>query len=516
MLNGKRNSTQTATTDAVIYCRVSSQKQVTEGNGLDSQEYRCHTFAKSKGYTVHKVFVEEGKSAANTLDGRPAMMKLMDFVASSKKPFIIIVDDLSRWSRDLRLHLDLRKLIENYRCQLESVSQRFGNDDFGKFMESFNVAFSEYERQNNRSRVLHRMESRIRRGECPWSRLPCGYKRVGTGNSKHIVKDEPAASIMADIFKGFADGRFQTQHQVIEWLHHEPRYLQVRHAKATLTWLKNVLRNPIYAGYLKYEKWGVELTKGSHEAIIGMDVFAAVQAKLDGRTKHKVYETKRPDFPLRGHIVCDDCGQPMTGSWCKGRTTKYSYYYCKNKNCNVKRKMQRTSDVHESFANLLGEITPRPQVLKLLKFIIKDAYQAKAEGAQTTQAAKASELSKLNDQMNKLLDEMLDKNNATIKDELRKRIESLQIKRDGLEQELKSGPRVPNIDMIISKAVAFISSPQAIWQNGNLEQKEMVLNLAFSDRLRFKAGAGFKTANISMPFSVLGGESPALVRDGGA
>ncbi len=37
---------------AVIYCRVSSPKQVKEGHGLQSQETRCREYAKHKGYKV--------------------------------------------------------------------------------------------------------------------------------------------------------------------------------------------------------------------------------------------------------------------------------------------------------------------------------------------------------------------------------------------------------------------------------------------------------------------------------
>lgn len=34
---------------AVIYCRVSSIKQSTQGDGLRSQETRCREFARMKG-----------------------------------------------------------------------------------------------------------------------------------------------------------------------------------------------------------------------------------------------------------------------------------------------------------------------------------------------------------------------------------------------------------------------------------------------------------------------------------
>ncbi|MEI6092951.1 MAG: recombinase family protein, partial [bacterium] len=36
----------------VIYCRVSSERQVTEGHGLEGQEKRCRDYAEHKGYKV--------------------------------------------------------------------------------------------------------------------------------------------------------------------------------------------------------------------------------------------------------------------------------------------------------------------------------------------------------------------------------------------------------------------------------------------------------------------------------
>ncbi len=43
---------------AVIYCRVSSNKQAKKGDGLGSQETRCREFAGHKDYLVIKVFRE--------------------------------------------------------------------------------------------------------------------------------------------------------------------------------------------------------------------------------------------------------------------------------------------------------------------------------------------------------------------------------------------------------------------------------------------------------------------------
>ncbi|MEM8750718.1 MAG: recombinase family protein [Pseudomonadota bacterium] len=88
---------------AVIYCRVSSAKQVEEGHGLDSQEVRCREYAKRKGYDVLQVFGDKGVSGG-ALD-RPQMRAMLSFLlAQPNKNTVVIIDDLNRFSRDVRVH----------------------------------------------------------------------------------------------------------------------------------------------------------------------------------------------------------------------------------------------------------------------------------------------------------------------------------------------------------------------------------------------------------------------------
>ena len=55
--------------DAVIYTRVSSLRQVREGNGLGSQETRCRGYADVKNYNVCAVFSDD---ITGGTDERPA------------------------------------------------------------------------------------------------------------------------------------------------------------------------------------------------------------------------------------------------------------------------------------------------------------------------------------------------------------------------------------------------------------------------------------------------------------
>ena len=55
---------------AVIYCRVSTTRQMVEGDGLNSQETRCREFARMKGHEVIEVFRDD---VSGKFSDRPGM-----------------------------------------------------------------------------------------------------------------------------------------------------------------------------------------------------------------------------------------------------------------------------------------------------------------------------------------------------------------------------------------------------------------------------------------------------------
>lgn len=81
---------------AVIYCRASSQKQVTKGDGLGSQETRCREYAGHKNYKIVEVFRDEGISGS--MINRPSMQAMLKFLQKHKRKeeHVVIIDDISR------------------------------------------------------------------------------------------------------------------------------------------------------------------------------------------------------------------------------------------------------------------------------------------------------------------------------------------------------------------------------------------------------------------------------------
>ena len=106
---------------ALIYCRVSSERQVNEGHGLDSQEQRCVNHALSLNLDVEEIYRDEGVSGS--LFERPAMRRLLSYLDKhSENNYTVIFDDLKRFARDVPTHLQLKVELVSKRKSEITVS----------------------------------------------------------------------------------------------------------------------------------------------------------------------------------------------------------------------------------------------------------------------------------------------------------------------------------------------------------------------------------------------------------
>ena len=99
------------TKSCYIYCRVSTEEQAREGFSLDNQKRACMDYAKTHGYLVKNVFVDEGKSA-RTVD-RPEYQKLLLNIKNSPVSAIIFYK-IDRIFRNVADFANTRKEFKKY------------------------------------------------------------------------------------------------------------------------------------------------------------------------------------------------------------------------------------------------------------------------------------------------------------------------------------------------------------------------------------------------------------------
>ena len=113
------------TKKALIYARVSSKTQEEEGHGLQSQETRCRDHARTNGYEVEAVFPDTITGGGDFMK-RPGMVALLSYMdAQPDEDYVVIFDDLKRFARDTRFHLDLREAFRERGATIECLNFKF-------------------------------------------------------------------------------------------------------------------------------------------------------------------------------------------------------------------------------------------------------------------------------------------------------------------------------------------------------------------------------------------------------
>ena len=100
----------------VIYCRVSTNNQVHEGSGLETQEALCRQWAHKHGIIVEDLFVDAGKSG-KSINNRNELERMVKFLKRAKQPYIVLFFDLQRLSREVTDFGIIRRDIEDSHVQ---------------------------------------------------------------------------------------------------------------------------------------------------------------------------------------------------------------------------------------------------------------------------------------------------------------------------------------------------------------------------------------------------------------
>jgi len=259
---------------ALIYNRVSSVQQETEGSGLLSQEHRCIQYAESKGYIVEKERIfHDTFSGGGDFMRRPAMRELLEYIDDNPKDnYVVIFDDLKRFARDTKFHIELRSEFNVRKVKVECLNFNFEDTPEGNFVETILAAQNQLEREQNRRQVIQKQKSRLESGY--WAfHGPVGYKmtKVPGSNGKIAVPDHKEEHLK-EALVGFANYRFTYVVEVAQFLK-DKGVLGKSRADRYIDSIKYLLSNPFYAGFIEYKEWDVKRIKGVHKPIISEDIY---------------------------------------------------------------------------------------------------------------------------------------------------------------------------------------------------------------------------------------------------
>lgn len=232
-----------------IYVRVSTEEQAKEGISISAQIDRCQNYCKARSWKVINVYTDAGYSAGSM--NRPAVKQLFQDLNENKFENILVYkfDRFSRNVRDLITFLDkLKKQQINFTSVTENIDTTTAMGE--AFFQMIGV-FAQLERGMVKERVKLAFDKKISDGES-LSRAPRGY----VYSKGKLIIDKSNSKQIQQIFDMRAAG---IHYKVISERFDIP-----------ISTLYNIIKNPTYAGKIKYKG---EIYEGMHAAIIDPILF---------------------------------------------------------------------------------------------------------------------------------------------------------------------------------------------------------------------------------------------------
>lgn len=492
---------------AVIYCRVSSKSQETEGHGLESQETRCREYAAQKGFEVVADFPDTITGGGDFMH-RPGMVALLSFLdAQPDNQFVVIFDDLKRFARDTRFHLDLREAFRKRDAKIECLNFKFDDTPEGEFIETIMAAQGALERKQNGRQVAQKMKARMQSGY--WIHVaPVGYRyQTVRGRGKLLLINEPIASIVREGIEAYANGHFQSQAEVKRYFESFPDFPRNKHGEVVQQRVTDILKHPVYTGYICSETYGISWLKAQHEPIISLATFDKVQERRMGIAKLPARKNIGNDFVLRGFICCAGCDVPLRSSWSKGYNKQYAYYLCQTKDCKAYGKSIARDKAENDVGTLVKTLQPAPQLVSIIQTLFRGAWNGRYAQVDALKESIHRNIKNTDNQIEKLMDRLMTATSDNVVSRYEQKIDALE------HEKVRYADQIIQMDVSnhhtyeekLELAVKFITNPWNIWASGNMTLRRLVLRLAFADRLSYDRNSGARTANLSMPFKALGG-----------
>ncbi len=313
---------------AVIYCRVSTDKQAKQGLSMQEQARLCQEKAHQEGYSVLEVINDDGKSAGNLK--RTGMQQLIKLSIEKKIDAVFTVHS-DRIARNMQNYLYLKTLFRDNQVKLFFVQLPNLDDSAGSIMmdQMFGIV-NEYHRNITSDKVTMTMEGKARLGYFP-GLAPLGYKNitrldvsVERAGQKIVVKDLERAPLVKKAFELYATGNFNV-FDICDIM--GEKGLRTKYDKKIgHSRMYEVLKNRFYIGEIN---WGsVENVKGKHEHLIDEDLFNRVQQLLAEKNGHACRRRKYT-WLLNGFLKCYTHECKYTAEWHLNK--KIAYYHCTNK-----------------------------------------------------------------------------------------------------------------------------------------------------------------------------------------
>ena len=470
----------------VLYCRKSTESEDRQMLSLDSQEHELLALAERAGLTIVKVF-RESKSAKEP--GRPVFNEMIKMISSGKAEAILCwkIDRLTRNPVDGG---QIQWLLQNNKIKCVQTFEK-------NFLPSDNVLLMSIE-QGMASQYILDLSVNVKRGnrakmeKGQWpGRAPFGY--LNNKATKSIYIDPINSKYVVRAFELYATGSYGFK-QISEILFNEG--LRALTGKKFFSGnIYRIVKSSFYCGIMERDG---KLYSGTYEPIISKDLFDTVQEVIHKKNR------PRPQthfFPLRGFLVCGNCGCSFTASLKKG----YDYYYCTNSKgiCSEHKTYMRENTLYPIVASLFEKIHIDEELIDILYESAKEKLGLDYEYVKSVLTALQKSLDALTAKESRLVDTFLDR-------QVSKEIYDAKILEIGNEKVLvvkqitemkeKHAIDISTLEQTKSVFLRASRSQKLFLKAGPKEKREIIENILWNVSLKEQNILDFQFKSPYLPF----------------
>lgn len=506
-----------------IYIRLSREDddKTLESESITNQRSLLLQYVKENNLRVYDIYVDDGFTGTNF--DRPEFKRLISDI-ESKKVNMVITKDMSRLGRD---YIGTGELVEKY-FPMMGVRYIAVTDNIDTYLDStnndiapFKAIMNDFYAKDISKKIKSSLKAKMKEGKYIAGRTPFGYD-LDPDNKNHLIINEEQAKVVRRIFGMAMDGltyykiaqqlsnenvKTPAQYYSFEWRSNYDIHYGQWHSKT----IYDILTNRIYTGDLvqnKRNKVNYKIKRvvknnpkdyivveNTHDAIIDKDYFYEVQKRLP---KNKGRNEKKENNLLDGLLYCGDCGHRISiTSRRKSDNNHYTicnYYrtYMKLRLCTIH------SNNYDKFEKVVLD-TLRDKCKKYIdkekiKNKVKEDLKNNRNNYEKEINEVISEINKINDQLDELYIDKLDKK-ITIEqfDRVKGKLESsLEIKKKRYNELLINSTNEISVDKknkIIEKYINEFLSMET-------PSRELIVNLI--DRIDIYED---KTINIKVCFA---------------
>jgi len=505
-------------TKAILLARVSSEEQAQESHSsIPAQLRNMREYAKRNKISITKEFqFVESAYCGNRLEFRAAFNKGVKIAENNGEPIAILVDEVTRFARNLKDVVKADDLRREGKLELHFVSQNLvihknstayevGNWEQLAVMGKMQSGFTS---EKVKSTFRYKLEHRQYPGY-----VPTGYLNSTINGKKENVPDPERANLIREAFELYASNNFSVQ-ELTQLMRQKGLTIRAKKgntpkpvSKSDMVW---ILNNIFYTGRFRWLNPVTrehEIYQGNYEALISEELFNKVKKILNEKAiRFSTRHSATKFFKFRGLVRCGFCGCLLTPNdlstnykdkkpgeevyyrcTCSKKANDPDYYKRKFGTKNCPQMYWREEEIEHQIKDAFDIMHYDESIFKELRETLNEKFQTQIKLSQAQKHSLEIDLRKEEKLRDAFLEKMVLSDYAEFKLDMKERLIKVKKEIESIKEKIEVFEEAEDVktDEFVDTLVLCSNLKNQYEKLSAMKKRELII-LAFKDIVAFR------------------------------